>query len=137
MPFILATGLLAGIVTFFTGLSVRWGMSWLFIGLSVLGSVVKKIMSFIGLAAVTYFGINAVSDQLMIYIADKYASLPHDVAQMLGIMRLDVGLSLIVSAGIIKQVLRGLDKTTDSKRERVWKTPDSIQNPYSGGGRTF
>ena len=121
----------AGVASLFS----RFTLVWIYAGLSVLGPVVQKIISFIGLATVVLVGINQATSIMTDYIAGMYGGLPADVSALIGLMKLDVGLSLIISAGVIKRLFSGY--TQGSKVAKPWRVPSGVESPYNGSGRTF
>ena len=115
----------------------KWGQVWIFTGLSILGPLVSKIISLLGFTSVALIGINLVTDTIIEHFLEGLKGLPLDILLMLGIMKIDIALSLIVSALTIKQIMRGWDLVGGGRKDRhVWGAPNEI--PFqSGKGRVF
>ena len=115
----------------------KWGQVWIFTGLSILAPLVSKVISLLGFTTVALVGINLVTDSITQHFLDELNGLPIDILLMLGIMKIDIALSLIVSALTIKQIIRGWDLMgSGTKRNTSFNA--SIDSPsHSGKGRGF
>ncbi len=74
----------------------------------------SKILAFLGLTTFTLYGLQAVQDVLKDNFLSSFDSLPADVLAIVGIMKLDVAFSLISSAVVVRRVLGGFSRSTDS-----------------------
>jgi hypothetical protein len=81
---------------------------------SFFDSTVGKAASLLGMSSVTVVGLDKLSDHFKDELMSLANGLPAAVLQIMGIMQLDVAFSLILSAGVIRLALRGLNTKTNS-----------------------
>jgi len=91
-----------------------------FLLITLLGPLVWKIISLAGFAGVTYFGVSAISNFAVNFLQSHTSVLPAPVFAIMGIMKLDVGFKMIVSAGTVKFTLMGWNKLTDTATRMRW-----------------
>lgn len=77
--------------------------------------LVKMVLKALGIGLVSYVGINFILGQITDVIINNALSLPVSVQQILGLLKFDVALNIILSAVATRLTLRGIDKATDSK----------------------
>lgn len=77
--------------------------------------IVKMVLKALGVGLVSYVGVNVVLSQATEYILQNFSSLPMIVQQVLGLLKFDVAINIILSAITTKLVLRGFNRLTDSK----------------------
>ncbi|WP_047934780.1 DUF2523 domain-containing protein [Pseudomonas putida] len=77
--------------------------------------LVKMVLKALGIGLVSYVGINFVLSQIIEVVINNALSLPLGVQQLLGLMKFDVAVNIILSAITTRLTLRGIDKATDSK----------------------
>lgn len=99
----------------------------------IVGPVVKFVMRILGFGFVTYFGINLIIDQAKSYIISEIGGAGSTVLVILGLMKVDVAINIMLAAVTTKFILSGLNKLSDRKRSSIWTKPtDAIK-----GGGTF
>lgn len=130
-------GIGSHIARFFTGINIAGRLSWMYVFFEILAPLIKKIIALIGFTTITLIGINTVTDAIVTYLLTRVGSLPSDVFSMMGIMQLDVAISLIVSVGAIKQIMKGWDLLADKKTNTVWNKPNRGYNEPFSGNKTF
>lgn len=86
---------------------------WVFVTAAV--PVVKMVLKALGIGVVSYVGINLVLSQATDVILQNFLSLPASIQQIMGILKVDVAVNIILSAITTKVTLRGIDKLTDTK----------------------
>jgi ABC-type dipeptide/oligopeptide/nickel transport system permease component len=77
--------------------------------------LVKMVLKALGIGVVSYVGINFILSQITDVIINNALSLPVAVQQILGLMKFDVAVNIILSAVTTRLTLRGIDKATDTK----------------------
>lgn len=77
--------------------------------------LVKMVLKALGIGLVSYVGINFILTQITDVIINNALSLPVSVQQILGLMKFDVAVNIILSAVTTRLTLRGIDKATDTK----------------------
>lgn len=77
--------------------------------------LVKMVLKALGIGLVSYVGINFILGQITDVVINNALSLPLSVQQLLGLMKFDVAINIILSAVTTRLTLRGFDKATDSK----------------------
>jgi len=110
----------ASMMLFFQRLFGGMVLSNWFLLLTLLGPLVWKIIALAGFSAVTYTGVSSLSNVVVGYLQSRTSVLPPPVFAIMGIMKLDVGFKMIVSAGLVKYTLIGWNKLTDTARRMRW-----------------
>jgi hypothetical protein len=87
-----------------------------------IGELAKRAAIAIGFGLVTSFGVYALLDQIKAKLLVQIDSLPADIVPMLALMKLDVSITIILSAATAKFALQGWDKILDSRKVRGWTT---------------
>lgn len=99
----------------------------------IIGPIVSMALRMIGFGFVTYFGINLIIDQAKTYIMSEIGHAGGTILAILGLMKVDVCINIMLAAVSTRFILSGLNKATDKKRSSVWTKPtDAIK-----GGGTF
>lgn len=81
----------------------------LLVGLAgVLSQTVFAVLTSLGIGIATFTGINIALEQLHGFAVANWSGLPGNVLQMVGLLRIDQALNLIISAVVIKLTMRGL-----------------------------
>jgi len=88
-----------------------------------IGELAKRALLAIGFGTVTYVGINVILDQIEQKFTTASGDLPTLIINMLGILQIDTCFTMFVSAAVIKQVIQGWNKLTDTRSGRVWHPP--------------
>ncbi|CAH0354786.1 DUF2523 domain-containing protein [Aquabacterium sp. CECT 9606] len=86
---------------------------------SAVGTIVGRVLVSLGIAYVTYQGLNASLEWLKSQVASNMGSLPSEALQVLSALQVGAGLSVILSAFAARLVLSGL--TSDSLKKMVLK----------------
>lgn len=103
---------------------------WVKIGLFILSlfgmalpELLTRIAIYLGFGVVTTTGMFYLFDQVKSLFQAQLTGLPADVLAMVGIMKLDMAFTLILSAAMTKTVINGWNKLTDTRSGRVWQKP--------------
>lgn len=89
----------------------------------IVGPLVKMVLRVLGFGFVTYFGINLIIDEAKNYIMSQTGQTSAVVLDILGLMKVDVAINIMLAAVVTRFVLAGLNKATDTKRNSVWGKP--------------
>lgn len=89
----------------------------------IVGPLVKMVLRMIGFGFVTYFGINLIIEQAKNYMIAEIGATDAPVLAILGLMKIDVAINIMLAAVSTRFILAGFDKATDRKRSRVWTRP--------------
>lgn len=87
--------------------------------IQIVGSLAGRVMVALGIGVVTYTGINASLEALKSQAIASLFALPPQILSMLGIMKVGVAISIIMSATAARLVLNGL--TSDTLKKWVHK----------------
>lgn len=77
--------------------------------------LVKMVLKALGIGMVSYVGINLVLTEATDVIMVNMLGLPVEVQQILGLLKVDVAVNIILSAITTKIALGGINKLTDTK----------------------
>lgn len=80
--------------------------------INIVGSLVGRVLVALGMAIVTYTGINASLDALKVQAITSFQALPPEVFGMLSIMKVGVAISIVTSAIAARLLLNGLTSDT-------------------------
>lgn len=75
----------------------------------------KMVLKALGVGVVSYVGINLVLTEATDVIMVNMLGLPVEIQQILGLLKVDVAINIILSAITTKLTLNGINKITDSK----------------------
>lgn len=89
----------------------------------IVGPLVRLVLRMIGFGFVTYFGINLIIDQARAYVISEMGGAGETVLAILGLMKVDVAINIMLAAVTTRFILAGFNKATDRKRSRVWTKP--------------
>lgn len=87
--------------------------------INLVGSIVGRVLVALGMAVVTYTGVNASLDALKVQAITSFQALPPEVFGMLSIMKVGVAISIVTSAIAARLLLDGL--TSDTFKRFVLK----------------
>lgn len=93
-----------------------------FIFASIVVPLVFKVFAAIGIGSVTYIGVQALLDQVSTLIQSYLFALPVEIQQLLGVLRLDDAISLVLSAAAVRAVFAGLNSSGVISKTQ-WKLP--------------
>jgi uncharacterized protein YjeT (DUF2065 family) len=85
-------------------------------------ALAKRALVAVGFGLVTSFGVYALLDQIKSQLLTQINSLPAEALAMIGLMQIDVCITIILSATTAKLALKGWDKILDSRKYRDWVT---------------
>lgn len=80
--------------------------------LTLVASLVGRVLASLGMAIVTFIGITRALDYLKDLIVQGLGQLPADVVQLLGMMKVGTALSIVFSAMFASMLLNGLQSDT-------------------------
>lgn len=78
--------------------------------------LVTKVLTGLGLGAVSYIGVNFVIDSARAELMSNMAGIPVDIAQILGLYKFDVAINIILAAVTTRLVLSGVSKVSGSRK---------------------
>jgi hypothetical protein len=112
---------------------IKWALMWL-LGMFVqsIPEIIKRIFMFIGLGSITYTGITFGEDLLRDEMSKYLGGLPAYILDFIGIMKIDMAFTMILSAWTIKAVMNGMNGT--SKSEIGFKDKWRSQMPKGTNG---
>lgn len=77
-----------------------------------------KLLRGLGFTAVSYVGVSAALDQIKSLAMSYFSSIPVEVLNVLGLLKVDVCFNIIISALVARTILRGFSKTGEKKTFR-------------------
>ena len=92
----------------------------------IVGRLVTTAMRYIGVGAVTYVGVNFVVGELKDYILANFVAAPPLVQNILGLLKVDIAINIVLAAVTTRLILAGID-TADRQRNAVWRKPGPFQ----------
>lgn len=81
---------------------------------TVAGPLVNRILTGLGIGAVSYVGINLMLGQAKSYIVSNFGSLAHNVMLLLGVAKVDIAVNIIFAAVVARAVASGMNKGSGS-----------------------
>lgn len=82
---------------------------------TIVGPLAAKILTSLGLGAVTYIGITALLAAVRTYVIGSVGGLPGDIAMLFGLLKVDIAINIMLSAVTARAVVAGMNKTTGKK----------------------
>jgi len=95
-------------------------MYYAFLGmmlLDIVGRLISTGLRYLSIGAVSYYGVNFVVGELKDYIISNFVSAPTLVLHILGLLKVDIAINIILSAVTTRMVLAGIDKVADGRRK--------------------
>ncbi|PUA96083.1 uncharacterized protein DUF2523 [Acidovorax sp. 107] len=83
--------------------------------LSLVGSLVGRVLASLGMSLVTFYGMTQAIDFLKGLIVQNLSQLPATVVQILALMKVGTALSIVFSAMFASMLLNGLNSDTFKK----------------------
>lgn len=80
--------------------------------INIVGSLVGRVLVALGMAVVTFTGVNASLDALKVEAISSFQMLPPEVFGMLALMKVGVVISIVTSAIAARLLLNGLTSDT-------------------------
>lgn len=91
--------------------------AWLFTLLSTaVVPLAKKLLSALGIGAVSYVGINFVIDSARAELMSNMAGIPLDIAQLMGLYKFDIAINIVIAAVTTRMVLAGVNKLSGTRK---------------------
>lgn len=91
----------------------------------IAGPIVKMVLRMLGFGFVTYLGITLIINQAKDYIIAQAGTAGPAIINILGIMKVDIAINIMLAAVTTRFILSGLDKVKGSKSNTVWSPPGS------------
>lgn len=82
---------------------------------TIVGPLAAKILTSLGIGAVTYVGITALLSTVRAYALSSITGMPADVLMLAGLIKLDVAVNIMLSAVTARAVLAGMNRSTGKK----------------------
>lgn len=79
---------------------------------TILGPLVVRVLAAVGIGMVTFAGFQLTVEAAKNYVRSNFAGLPADIAQILGLLKVDVAINIVFAAVITRAVIAGMDKVT-------------------------
>src|SRR3990167_4016566 len=83
----------------------------------IVGRLVTTGMRYLSIGAVTYYGINFVVNEAKDYILANFITAPPLVQHILGLMKVDVAVNILLSAVSMRLIFAGIDKVADGRKK--------------------
>lgn len=96
-------------------------VAWLLALGPIFTNAIARIALAFGIGFAVYSGLDVALDQVKSVATSSYGSLPTNVVLMLGLLRVDQALNLVLSAVTVRFILQGL--TGGGLRKMVFKEP--------------
>ncbi|MFT5781185.1 MAG: hypothetical protein ACI9EB_000546 [Pseudomonas sp.] len=90
----------------------------------IVGRLGSTALRYLGVGAVSYYGINFVVGELKDYVLANFITAPPLVLHILGLMKVDIAINIILGAVTTRIILAGIDKAADMRRNPVWRKPN-------------
>lgn len=100
-----------------------WGLFFSFL-FETVGRLASTAMRYVGIGTVSYLGINFVIDELKNYILSNIVTAPILVQHILGLLKVDIAVNILLAAISTRLLLAGIDKAADIRRHPVWRKPN-------------
>lgn len=97
-----------------------WGNLAIFISFIAPG-LLSAVLKLLGIGLVTFVGFLGTITFLKNFLLDRYSGIPTDLLQILSLMKVDVGMSLLFAAMSIAMTIKMTTKATTM----VWRKPGS------------
>lgn len=88
---------------------------------TVLGPLVSKVLTGLGLGAVSYVGINLLLDQVKSYVVSSFGGAGADTIALLGLAKVDIAINIVLAAVTARAVYAGMTSGTIKKFGSVGK----------------
>jgi len=79
---------------------------------TILGPLVTRVLTGLGIGAVSYVGITALLAQVKSYMVSSVSGAPADALQLMGLAKLDIAFNIILSAVTARAVMAGMNAAT-------------------------
>lgn len=82
---------------------------------SIVGPLAAKILTSLGIGAITYVGITALLASVKTYLLGSVTGMPADVLALFGLIKLDIAVNIMLSAVAARAALSGMNASTGKK----------------------
>jgi hypothetical protein len=82
---------------------------------SIVGPLAAKILTSLGIGAVTYVGITALLATVRSELLGSVTGMPADVLMLFGLIKLDIAINIMLSAVAARAALSGMNSATGKK----------------------
>ena len=82
---------------------------------NIIGPLAAKLLTSLGIGAVTYIGITALLDTVRSYLLSNVTGMPADVLALFGLIKLDIAINIMLAAVAARASLAGVDSSTGKK----------------------
>ncbi|WP_137885734.1 DUF2523 domain-containing protein [Pseudomonas sp. 2FE] len=76
---------------------------------TILGPLVVKVLTSLGIGAVSYVGINMLLDQVKSYVVSSFGGAGADTLALLGLAKVDIAVNIVLSAVTARAVYAGMN----------------------------
>jgi hypothetical protein len=82
---------------------------------SIVGPLAAKVLTALGIGAVSYVGITALLSNVKSYLISQIGGSPPEVLAILGMLKADVAINIVLSAVTARAIISGMNKNTGTK----------------------
>lgn len=82
---------------------------------SIVGPLAAKILTSLGIGAITYVGITALLAAVRVQLLGSVTGMPADVLALFGLIKLDIAVNIMLSAVAARAALSGMNSSTGKK----------------------
>lgn len=82
---------------------------------AIVGPLVAKVLTSLGLGAVSYVGITVLLSGVKTYLIGEITGLPADILMILGLAKVDIAVNIALSAVAARAALSGVNLSTGKK----------------------
>ncbi|MBU0801140.1 MAG: DUF2523 domain-containing protein [Alphaproteobacteria bacterium] len=79
---------------------------------SIIGPLVGKVLTGLGIGAISYVGINLLLDQVKSQIIGNFGDAGSDTLMLLGLAKVDIAINIVLAAVTARAVYSGMSKAT-------------------------
>ena len=79
---------------------------------TILGPLVSKVLTGLGIGAVSYVGINIMLDQVKNMVVSSFGAAGSDTLMLLGLAKVDIAINIVLSAVTARAVYAGMNAAT-------------------------
>ena len=88
---------------------------------AVVVPLVRYLLKAFGIGAVTFTGLTVLTSQIKSYVLEQFAGLPSDVVMLIGLMKIDVGFNMILSAVLARAIRSGMNSSSGKVKEYTFE----------------
>jgi hypothetical protein len=83
----------------------------------IIGRLITTGMRYLSIGAVSYYGVNFVVGEAKDYIIANFITAPPLVQHILGLLKVDVAVNILLAAVTTRLILAGIDKAADGRKK--------------------